>query len=188
MNIIAMILLLLYFTAATASPVLAPDAKFIPENGSAAEGREGVINGIEYKYENDGSGDVGHWVVECSIDKFSGKKLCFAEPRLNRNFRIALNAPNKPQIIVGSNHYPNSSVSVRIDKDKPITSLAGSEGSFTASDSKKIILKMKGAETFSFRFMEWPYREWKDEKLSTKGFNEMYQYLNWVIEHIRERE
>jgi hypothetical protein len=55
MNIIAMILLLLSFTAATASPVLAPEDKFspedrfTPENGYAAEGREGVINGIEYK-------------------------------------------------------------------------------------------------------------------------------------------
>jgi hypothetical protein len=141
---------------------------------------------LSTNYEKDGSGDIGHWHVACSIDKFSNKKLCFAQPRLDTNFGIFLFAPNEPKIIIGSNHYPNSSVSIRIDKDKPITSLAGSEGSFTAKDSKRIVKNMKRAETLSIRYMEWPYKSWKDGKLSAKGFNETYQYLNWAIEHIRD--
>lgn len=94
--------------------------------------------------------------------------------------------PNGHYIVsVGQDHFPGSTVAIRIDGGKPITASAKNGGMFSRQVSAKLLSQLKGASKLTTRYMEWPNRYWVDETWELYGFNEALQYITWAVDRIR---
>ena len=157
----------------------------------------GSINGVSYRfYYSDGSGTFAgqkgndtepgnfigsNWNIGCEKDAVTDKKQCHMNLK---NLWIFVYPNGRATVSVGSDHFPGSSVTVRIDSGAPITTSAGGDGNFSAPSSAKIIERLSRAKTITTRYMKWPYRSWVDDTWDVYGFNEALKYLKWAVKHI----
>ena len=155
----------------------------------------GVLNGVDYKfYYTDGSGSFsgargetldsisGTWNVNCRKDAITDEKMCYM---YFQDLWIFIDGKGRPTVSVGSNHYPSSTVAIRIDKAAPIVASSKNGGSFANGKSMKIIDSLKNAKSITTRYEKWPSEYPIDSSWEIYGFNEAYRYLNWAIKHIR---
>lgn len=180
------------------SPLLGPDSKV----------EEGEINGVNYIfYYSDGSGSfVGtkggtlhgtgnyaastalreNWSVGCKKDAISDKKTCHMT-MVGKNLWIWAYPNGIYNVSVGNgdDHFPGSTVAIRIDGGTPITATAKNGGSFSRQVSATLIAQIKRASKLTTRYMEWPNRYWVDETWELYGFNEALQYITWAVNKIR---
>ncbi|MGK5080490.1 hypothetical protein [Janthinobacterium sp. HLX7-2] len=153
----------------------------------------GILNKIAYSaYYSDGSASFSggenrtldysdDWSVGCTKDSMTDAKAC----QLHRkNLWIFIPAKGSPLVSVGSDHFPGSSVSVRLGADAPITS-SSPNGYFSAKQSTAIISKLQRSDKISTRYMEWPHNYYADETWAIYGFNEAFQYAKWAVKNIR---
>lgn len=180
----------------TADPILRlnPDSKV----------EEGEINGIRYHfYYSDGSGFVGgklagttedhgtpavspalSWDVGCAKDAVTDKKMCHMTVP-HKNLWVWAYPKGRYAVSIGQDHFPGSTVTLRIDEGKPITAPAKNEGTFSPQESARLITRLKGASRITTRYMEWPNRYWVDETWEPYAFNEALQYITWAVNRIR---
>ena len=186
-----------------APPLLATVDVFHP--GSTIETSEatgsrverGSVNGVRYEfYHSDGSGlfagrkvhvhldlvEPGIWQVSCHKDAISDAKRC--EMKKN-SLWVYAHRDGRTIVSIGDNHYPGSSVTIRIDGDTPISTSATQDGDFSARSSARIIDRLKSGSTITTRYMEWPYRSWVDQSWDLFGFNETLRYIQWAVKRIR---
>ena len=158
----------------------------------------GVLNGVHYRfYYKDGSGtfagtngNVGNvmepsdsnWSVGCSKDVMNDLIQCYMHMRHLWIFTYPSGATT---IHVGTEHFPNSTAALRIEKGTPYTAPAGSDGMFNKQVSTKIIRNLSNGRMVATRYMEWPYESWVDEQWTLFGFEEAYKYIQWATQHIK---
>ncbi len=156
---------------------------------------EGSVNGVRYRFfYADGSGTfagtkgnslakgerkAANWSVGCDKDSMNDKVHCFA---VNRDLGLFVNADGSHFLLIGSQHYPGSEVAVRFGDSQPIA--ADSKQQFSAEQSAELIGRLKNGETVSTRFQQWPYEQHIDKTFELYGFDEVYSYLQWAVEHI----
>jgi hypothetical protein len=157
----------------------------------------GSMNGVYYEFfYTDGSGtfagkpnagknleiDKSNWVVTCKKDVITDKKHC----RMKIRDLWIYAFPNARFIVsVGKDHYPSSTVTIRIAQGNPITQSSANDGNFSQSASMQIVRELKSAKTVTTRYMEWPYRTWEDESWDLYGYNEALAYISWAVGRIR---
>jgi hypothetical protein len=158
----------------------------------------GSINGVSYSfYYLDGSGTFAgtlgnlgsmtekfgtNWSVACKKDQITDRKHCYMNMK---DLWVFVYAKNEAKVVVGNNHFPGSSIAIRIDKGAAVTSSAKEGGSFNLQNSARLIQQLKKSKLVTTRFMKWPNRSWDDESWDLYGFNEAFQYINWAVQHIR---
>ncbi len=187
MKTIALFCLCLCTSIANAKPFLTSAESLTPD------GTKGIVNGIYYDYYDDGSGSFGkqendslgdnNWSTQCDIDKITDEKMCSMKMK-----GLWIYAYGKGKVImsIGLEHFPGSSVTIRIDGGTPISNSSKNDGNYSAGASAKIIEKLKRSKTVTTRYMRWPYRTWVDETLDISGFNEAFKYINWAVKRIKE--
>lgn len=158
----------------------------------------GVLNSVHYRfYYTDGSGtfagtprNIGqfsepsdsNWRVSCTKDPITDRKLCHMNMK---DLWIFASPDSKPIVSVGSEHYPGSSVTLRLDQDTPISNTSKGSGQFSSQVSASLVEQLKSAKSVTTRHMKWPYQSWKDESWDLYGFAETLQYITWAVDHIK---
>lgn len=197
----AIIIAVLALSAGTAfadpwmpSCLVCTDEQFSPNGVVSITGiktETGNINGIHYKiYYEDGSGSFGdkdnllnnNWDVKCVKDKITDSKVCSMN---KESLHVYAHGNGKSIVSIGHDHFPNSSVTIRIEGNPPITTSAKNDGDFPAKLSDGIITKLKSSKEATTRYMEFPYQTWVDKVVETQGFNETYAYIKWAVKHIK---
>lgn len=179
----------------------APDSRLL---GPDSKVEEGEINGVRYRfYYSDGSGFVGgrmartpdehgtpaastalSWDVACKKDAVTDRKMCHMTVP-GKNLWVWAYPKGRYIVSIGQDHFPGSTVTVRIDEGKPITAPAKNEGTFSPQESTRLIARLKGASKVTTRYMEWPNQYWVDETWELHAFNEALQYITWAVNRIR---
>lgn len=158
----------------------------------------GEVNGVVYSfYYTDGSGTFAgkqgnkgtyedprntNWEVRCEKDAVTDRKHCSMKMK---DLWIFVYPKGAVTVSIGHDHYPGSSVTIRIDREKPLTVAARSDGDFNSQTSRRLVQQLSKASLVTTRYMEWPYRHWQDETWELFGFNEALSYLTWAVERIR---
>jgi len=154
----------------------------------------GTLNGVSYHfYYTDGSGSFagtkgntlgimeptkGNWSVRCDKDAMDDSIDCSA--RLG-SLAILVKKDGGHYVFVGSNHYPGTNVAIRLGDSKP--HIAASEVQFGAAKSEEILRLLKNGVRVSTRYQEWPNRHFTDDTVELYGFEEVYAYLQWAVNH-----
>lgn len=155
----------------------------------AGRSERGEVNGIQYQFFfDDGNGSFwvsdieSGWDVSCKKDVISDKKTC----TLNRG-DLYVFAQGNGQVIVsiGTEHFPGSTVSFRADNRSPITNQAANDGKFSLKKSSQVVSELLNSNSITIRHMKWPYRNWVDSSMDTKGFGEAYSYIKWAVKRIK---
>lgn len=85
-----------------------------------------------------------------------------------------------PIISIGSDHYPDSNITIRIDKNKPIT--APAKAGFSKDQTKAILEQMNKGDAMLTRYNEWPYQHdfdtQVDSLVSSKHGKYCKQFIN----------
>lgn len=152
------------------------------QGGSLIE--EGDLNGVSYRFHYaDGGGEFRSgntvWNVVCQKDAISDKASCYMS---SGDLLVFVRPKGVTTISIGSNHYPRTPITIRVDKGKPHSAPNG--GPFGAQASKGIVKQLSTSGTVTTRYMEWPHDVWDDKTFETKGFNEAYSYLVWAVERL----
>jgi TonB family protein len=111
------------------------------------------------------------WSLTCSIDRMNDKPRC----KLQRGDLTIIKSPAGLFITVGSDHYPGTAISIRLDESAAISAPAG-EG-FSRQRAALLLGQLKRATTVTTRYQEWPYRAFKDNSFSLFGAAEAIDLL-----------
>lgn len=195
MKIISLIVFCLFSTVALADSSLIQSAKpFTPEGIRDGDEEKGMLNDINYHFNyTDGSGTFCGYRgfencyaeqvdVSCEKDPITDKKVCLMKMK---NLWVYAFGNGKKVVSIGHDHYPGSSVVIRIDGGVPITGSASADGNLSAATSAKVIERLVRAKTVTTRYMEWPYRAWVDDSWELYGFKEAFQYITWAVKRIK---
>lgn len=178
--------------------LIVSDQPFTNGSETAAGGTEtGVLNGVPYRIHFvDGSGIFGgtrdsalhamepignNWQVGCKRDAISDQKLCHM---YRRDLWVYVTSTGQTMVAVGHEHFPGSSVAVRIDGAAPFSASAAKEGYFSAAASSKIAQQLRVAKSLTTRYVKWPYKAPIDDSWEPYGFAEAFQYINWAVRRI----
>lgn len=134
----------------------------------------GVYKGLKYRvYYSDGSGAIqglsgntlhfrealnDNWRTTCRVDGMDDSHWCAL---LRGSLAIGIGKSGRPLVSIGSEHFPGSKITIRIDKNPPITAMAGN--GFSEQQAKEIIDQLKGGETVLTRYVKWPRQSNVDE-------------------------
>ncbi|MET1080325.1 MAG: hypothetical protein ABWY06_20115 [Pseudomonas sp.] len=152
----------------------------------------GSYEGIKYSfYHSDGSGTIQgdknstldtikdlhltNWSIKCVKDGMDDTHWCSLR---KHNISIGIWKNGSHFISVGNDHFPSSDITLRIDKNQPVTAVA--ESGFTEKQADLLISQMKVGESALSRYQEWPYRANKDKKVELYGFSEAWKILNVI--------
>jgi len=159
----------------------------------------GTFKGTRYRvYYSDGSGSVQglpgntldvvrdthgtNWEIRCSVDKMDDTRYC----TLSRGgLTIGIWKDGSHFVSIGYQHYPGSDVTVRIDKNVPIT--AGENVGFSAAQVEAIVDQLQKGEMILTRYQKWPYQTNRDESCPVFGFAQAWEILHVVWEKTRAR-
>lgn len=154
---------------------------------------QGEINGVLYRfYYSDGSGTFAgapgnnlntsntNWSVRCDKDAMSEKVSCYA---VTRDFGVFVNTDGTEQILIGVDHYPGSTVAIRVGSAAPVE--AGAKTQFDPQQSKALLDRMKNGTQVVTRYQEWPRKFNKDQAFTLYGVEEVRAYLHWAVKRIK---
>jgi hypothetical protein len=85
-------------------------------------------------------------------------------------------------VMIGHDHYPGSSIALRIDTNKPFVET--SDG-FADSRARDVLAALTSGRSAVTRYQRWPYQTDIDARLSLEGFPQAVQLLNWSVKHYR---
>ncbi|ELR67952.1 hypothetical protein C942_00260 [Photobacterium marinum] len=161
---------------------------------------EGLHDGVKYRiFFSDGSGSIQglaqnkldyvndklgtNWSMRCDVDGMDDSHWCSID---KGDLRVGIWKDGTFFVSVGSNHYPNSKVVVRINKNKPIS--ASENIGFTKEKSIKIIEQLESGSSVLTRYQEWPYQSNIDTSTDLFGFSQAWFILQKVYESVGEHK
>ncbi|MFW1850310.1 hypothetical protein ACG9XR_07005 [Acinetobacter guillouiae] len=109
------------------------------------------------------------WVYSCKKDRFTNDKSCYLFKKdlsliyLNGVFGV----------VVGGNHFPSSTGSLKIDKN---ATLNAKEGKFF-SNTLSIINQLKNGKVAYTRYKKWPYEYNVDNEVELEGFKKSFDEM-----------
>ena len=110
------------------------------------------------------------WNVNCTKDKFNGKKICSLS---KYHSDLMVNIINgKYSVYIGRDHFPRSQSALKIDDNKAIY---GDEG--LSQTPQKAIEQMKKGRVAYTRYKEWPYEHNQDGETDLTGFAEKFSEM-----------
>lgn len=158
----------------------------------------GSLNGVPYRiWYTDGSGVFAgtagsnidspipvnkDWTVECKKDSITDQKHCLM---YMNDILVAVFPKGRVLVKVGRQFYPGSKVYIRVDRSVPKITSSNKDGYFTESESARLVSAISNADLVATRYMEWPYKTWKEVEWRPYGFKEALAYIRWAVERIQ---
>lgn len=184
-----------FHTASSAQNIIPDGALFSPGGTAAGPTEQGTLNGTEYEfYRADGSGTFqsdpkqslkdgrgsldAHWSVECKRDAMTDRVGCHLQKAA---LWVFVDSKGRTTVSIGNDHYPGSTVAIRIDEGKPFVAPAGRDGDLSPALSSRVVKELLGASVVTTRYMKWPDRSWIDSEDFAFGFAEAYAYVKWAV-------
>ncbi|MCJ7662980.1 MAG: hypothetical protein MUO24_01930 [Desulfobacterales bacterium] len=161
---------------------------------------EGTYDGVRYRiFFSDGSGSIQglptntlyyvkdkygtNWSTQCKLDEMDDTHWC----SLNKgDLRVGIWKDGTLFVSVGSSHYPNSKIAVRVDKNKPIS--ASEKSGFTKAQSEAIIEELMKGNSVLTRYQEWPYQSNKDKSVDLFGFPQAWEILQKIYKSVGSQQ
>lgn len=163
---------------AQGSDFLSAGAKFQgsePDADFAMGQEKGVLDGVPFTIYRDGSGDTAGWQRTCQQDKMSDARSCF----LNKgDLFIWIDNTGVRYVHVGYEHFPRSTVAIRVDQSKP--RVATSDG-WSGPAAKSLVKHLLSGESFQTRFMKWPYQSYVESEEKVEGLKQGLDIAGWSI-------
>lgn len=157
----------------------------------------GMLNGAKYRfYYTDGSGSVQglptnaldilkdkydeNWNLRCKQDGMSDTHYCVMT---RASLMVGVSGASAYFVQVGNDHFPGSSIALRIDKAAPI--IAPADVGFSPKQEAALVAAMNEGTSVQTRYVEWPHESNKDRKINLFGFGAALQVittLNQIIQ------
>lgn len=164
------------------------------KNNETSRVEKGVYDGIKYRFWfGDGSGviqgkpenqlnltEFGNWSTICKRDKIDDTYFCSLQ---KEDLVITILKNDVIIVTVGSNHYPDSEIAVRVDKNKPFAT-SSKEVGFSKKQSAQIIEQLKKGKSVTTRYKKWPSPESRDSTIDLFGFNQAYHIVQEIYKAI----
>ena len=99
--------------------------------------------------------------VRCKIDEMDDLANCYV---IAGNAKIEIHRSTKfngYRVVMHGDHYPESKITVRIDKNKAI--IANENSGFTKAQSAAIVSQIKIGDKITTRYYDWPYKSSVDK-------------------------
>jgi|GEM_PF-1656676 len=155
---------------------------------------EGIYKGIKYRiYFSDGSGTIQglptntldyvndrhstNWSTSCEKDLMEDTHWCQLH---KEDLWVGIWKDKTPFVNIGSNHFPGSMMSIRIDKNKPIS--ATEDRGFRKSEIDIIIEQLVKGDMVATRYKEWPYHGNIDKSFGLFGFSQAWEILHKIYD------
>lgn len=152
----------------------------------------GALNGVKYRiFYSDGSGTIqglpnstldygtgsydDHWSIGCKLDEMDDSHWCYIK---KKDLMVGLWKDGKAFVSIGSDHYPSSQVTIRVDKLQPIS--APEKIGFSNEQVTAIIGQLSKGSSALTRYQEWPYKSNIDKPIDLYGFSQALQILKKV--------
>lgn len=169
----------------------------IPENPNvwpACRVETGTFKGAKYKiYYSDGSGRVqglpegnpdssieSDWCIYCYTDKMDDSRWCCLR---RGNLTVGIRKDGSYFISIGHEHYPGSTIAIRVDKNEPIS--ASESAGFSSHQVSVILDQLTTGNTLLTRYQEWPYQTNRDDCFSPYGFSQAWEILQVIYDSVR---
>lgn len=168
-----------------------------PNTNVRSRTETGTYKNIKYRfYYTDGSGTIQgdenstldtikdlhikNWSTSCKKDAMDDKHWCTLTKE-DVTFGIWKNGTYF--INVGHSHYPRSKVTLRVDKNQPIS--ISSDGEFSKKQIESLLSQIKNGQDIISRYQEWPYESNIDKTTSLYGFNAAWEILNAIYKEVK---
>ncbi|MFS0827576.1 hypothetical protein [Pseudomonas phoenicis] len=157
----------------------------------------GTLNSTKYRFHySDGSGTVQglqenvldilkdkygeNWNLRCRKDEMDDTHYC----AMSRGpLTIGVYGHSSRFVSVGSEHFPGSSITLRIDEDVPVTALA--KPGFSSLQETGLMAAMSKGTSVLTRYVKWPYESNQDKRVSLFGFNPALQIIETLNKTIK---
>jgi len=125
--------------------------------------------------------DMGrkNWNMQCKSDQMDDTHWCSLS---KDDLTVGIWKDGSTFISVGSSHYPRTLVTVRVDRQKPVS--ANEQTSFSSAQAKAIFNQLKAGKSVVTRYQEWPYQSNIDKTTDLYGFTEAWGLLNLVYKNL----
>jgi len=158
---------------------------------------EGILENVKFRiYYTDGSGTIqglptntlsvikdksgSNWDISVRIDKMDDTHFCF----LSRgDLVVGIWKDGAPFVRVGSSHYPNSNIAVRVDKNEPVS--APEKTGFTNAQAARIVEQLSKGKSLLTRYQEWPNQSYKDKSIELFGFPQAWAILQKIFNSVK---
>lgn len=146
---------------------------------------KGVVDGTKVSiFRWGGSGSVGgeylsptSWSLGCSTDAMTDDVTCYIFQQGLYIYRTK----NGYSIVVGSEHFPQTTSFLRIDKNTPVESQFN--GVYTNETSESMLDELSNAKTVTIRFTKWPDSNPLDQKVDMTSFHAAKIMLDRLFEN-----
>lgn len=157
----------------------------------------GTLNGAKYRfYYTDGSGSVQglpnnvldvlkdkygeNWSLHCKQDGMSDTHYCVTS---RASLMVGVSGASSYFVQVGNDHYPGSTIALRIDKAPPVT--APADPGFSQKQETALVAALNGGTSVLTRYVEWPYESNKDQSVNLFGFGTALQIITTLNQTIQ---
>lgn len=145
--------------------------------------QEGTVSGVYYEFGRNGYGSFrrpgayqkDQWSARCGQDAMDDYRWCSIS---KGDLRITYFDTDELRVRIGRDHYPGTSVRIRIDGDKPISA---SKNGWSGNSAKRIIDRLIASRQVTTRYQEWPYKNYKDTIINLFGLGVAYEYVKWAV-------
>mgnify|MGYP003384490576 CR=1 FL=1 len=122
------------------------------------------------------------WTVDCYRELLKRTRWCFV-----RSGQLWIHVPERGgrSVTIGTDHFPGSTVSIRIDDGPVQTFSAQGDGELPAPATTRTIAALTKGRVAVTRFMKWPHRTWKDEETDLGGLREALDFASWAFKNMR---
>lgn len=141
----------------------------------------GTLKGHPYAIWEDGVAEVSHWQVNCHVDAMTDTNTCIISLR---DFWLRVGRLGVTFVGVGENHYPGTSVYLRIDAAKPIQ---GKNPGWRGAMATAIYKAAVAGEAVTTRFRRWPEQGWSDDEMKSTGLAEAVEIARWMTKQAGRR-
>jgi hypothetical protein len=157
----------------------------------------GTLNGAKYRFDYTyGSGSVQglptnvldilkdnydeNWDLRCMQDGMSDTHYCAMS---RTGLIVGVFGASSYFVQIGNDHFPGSSIALRIDNAAPVT--APADPGFSPQQEAALVSAMKGGTSVLTRYVEWPHESNKDRSISLFGFGTALQIITTLNQTIQ---
>lgn len=139
--------------------------------------QHGVYNGVTYNIHADGSGGTAHWMRTCQQDMMIDARSCFVH---SGDLWITVGANGVRHISIGAEHFPRSTVALRVDDRPARVALANG---WAGAKARTMVADMLAGKVLKTRYWRWPYRIDIDGEVDAAGLKEALEIAQWAVNH-----
>ena len=120
------------------------------------------------------------WSLTCRMDKIDDSRSC----HLRRGDLFVFRTETGHLVDVGSDNYPGSSISIRVDDHPPLT--APAKTAFQEAQAKRVLGQLRSGRNVVTRYQKWPYESYIDTEISLYGAAEALDLLDKAFLSLRK--